>query len=196
MPRSRRIQPADFGPLYHGTSTPGLEVIDQNIGGHRYSGMPGTRGYNYATTSFGEAGNYAHSAGFSDQEKLGSRVESIYEVQPMRQTYGDGEGKRHRYQWGVDEHSGPNGWYDNHDTKGEALERAEMGHEVSLKFESPLKAREIQSQDRAFDLTEGVGERSHPVPYRFLDGQTRRAAFVLGESTGKAAPWDTSISFT
>jgi hypothetical protein len=188
---TRRIQPADFGPLYHGTSTPGLDVIDQKIGGHRYSGMPGTRGYNYATTSFGEAGNYAHSAGVRD------RVESIYEVQPMRQTYGGGsDGKRYRYRWGVDEHSGPSGWYDNYDTKGEALERAEMGNEVSLKFESPLKAREIWSQDRAFDLTEGVGERSHPVPYRFLDGQTRRAASVLGESTGKAAPWDTSISFT
>lgn len=195
MTRStRRVTPADFGPLYHGTSTPRLEVIDQRIGGHRYPLMPGSRGFQYATTSFGGAQGYARTAGHLDQEKFGREVSTVYEVQPMRSTYGDAEGNRYRYHWGVDENYGPNGWKDNYDTKSDALERARQGAEVALKFESPLKAREIWSEDRAIDLTEGLFH--DVVPYRLDDGTVTSARAALGKPTGKDAPWGTSISFT
>lgn len=153
MPRhTRRIVPADFGPLYHGGAMQGVQEIDQRLGGHRYSGMPGTRGYNYATTSFDSAKTYAVEAARADRS-----VPSVYEVQP-RQTYGSG-GQRHRYGWGVDEHSGPSGWNDGHMSKADALELASYGDQggegVALKFESPLKAKEIWSEDRAQDITPG-----------------------------------------
>lgn len=198
MPRSRRPKPSDFGPLYHGTSVPHLSEIDQSIGGRLYAGMPGTLGYNYVTTDFGQAQNYADDAARIDRQKGGKGVQSVYEVTP-RVTYSDDEGNRHRYEWGVDEHSGPSGWFDNEDTIPEALERAEMGNEVSLKFRSPLKAREIWSQDKSIDLTVShhvPNHLRHEVPYRFEgSSKPRSAAFVLGKETGRPYPYDISISF-
>lgn len=120
-------------------------------------------------------------------------METVYEVQPLRATYGDAEGKRYRYHWGVDENSGPNGWNDNHDSLAESLERARGGGAVSLKFESPLRAREIWSRtNNTHDLTMLNGA----VPYRFLDGRVANARDVLGKPTGRPAPWDLSVSFT
>jgi len=149
---TRRPVPADFGTLYHGGSMQGATTVDQRIGGHRYSAMSGTRGYNYATTDFDMAKKYATEAAEGDMRRTGQRsAPSVYEVTPQ-QTYGSG-GKRYRYQWGVDEHSGPSGWNDNHTSMSDALELASYGSEVSLKFESPLKAREVWSEDRAQDVT-------------------------------------------
>jgi len=154
---SRHISPQQFGPLYHGGSMQGAEVVQQSKGTHRYSAMPGTRGFNYATTDFETAKTYAQNAAASDSRASGKRsAPSVYQVSPASTyTYTNPEGKktRHRYRWGVDEHSGPNGYYDNNMSKSDAAELASYGGEVSLKFQSPLKAKEIWSEDRAKDIT-------------------------------------------
>lgn len=157
---SRHISPQQFGHLYHGGSMQGAEVVDQSKGGHRYNAMPGTRGFNYATTSFETAKTYAQNAANADTRNGAKHAApSVYQVTPSQSyTYTDHEGKksRGRYKWGVDEHSGPNGYNDNNMSKSDALELSSYGDEgggVALKFESPLKAKEIWSEDRAKDIT-------------------------------------------
>lgn len=134
------ISHRQFGKLFHGTTVPGLTEIDQRQGQINSGGMSGVRGYNFATTDLDTAIFYARS---NRDRQRGSSPAVVYEVSPKFKSYG----------WMPDPHSGPNGWNDGPRTKREALDNHDGGVEVSLKFESPLKAKEILVEDRATDIT-------------------------------------------
>jgi len=132
MASRRSISVDQFGDLFHGTSSAAdaSEELSQHVGGHRYSAMQKSRGWNYATTSQHEAWQYAEDAAHSDTQRTGIQHHPrVFQVQP----------KRRSETWGPDPDSGPNGFSDGPRNKREALDYAENGSPVSLRFRAPLK---------------------------------------------------------
>lgn len=132
MSARQKISIEQFGDLFHGTSSAAdaSEELAQHIGGHRYSAMQKSFGWNYATTSAHEAWQYADEAAHSDTQRTGvEHHPRVFQVQP----------KRRSEQWGPDPDSGPNGFNDGPANKREALDHAENDSPVSLRFRSPLR---------------------------------------------------------
>lgn len=130
-----KVHPEQFGPLYHGAATAGIEEL--NSGGRDiYHAMPGSGYHSYVTTSRGTAEEYARAAAQHHNElhergKVDSpATPTVYQVSPQGTPGED-------YDWEVDPHSGPNGWNDGPSME-DALELASYGDEggpgVNLRF--------------------------------------------------------------
>lgn len=147
-----KISWTQFGPLYHGTSVPGLSELQQR--GARYTAMRNSFGWNYATTDLELAKQYAMDATRMDVQEAHRRfrrgegpspesfVPIVYRVRPAYSTFTH-EGKRHTSAWGPDPDSGPGGWHDGPRNRREALDIVEGGGPVSLRFAAPLRAEEV-----------------------------------------------------
>jgi hypothetical protein len=132
MAARQKISVDQFGDLFHGTSSAAdaTDELAQHVGGHRYSAMQKSFGWNYATTSKHEAWQYADDAAQSDTRRTGVQHHPrVFQVQP----------KRRSETWGPDPDSGPNGFNDGPANKRDALDYAENGSPVSLRFRSPLR---------------------------------------------------------
>lgn len=129
------ISISQFGHLFHGSGVPGLTSIDQRAGKVNYSAMPRIHGYNFATTDFETAKEYAKT--------INNGVPTVYRVSPTNKKY-----------WSPDPDSGPGGWNDGPQNRREALDIHEGGGEVSLRFENPLNVDDVVWQERnAQDIT-------------------------------------------
>lgn len=117
------LSPDQFGPLYHGTDTPGLTELNAGRGSVKYSRMSGAGWWNYVTTDREIANQYAHDASRGNPDA----VPTVYQVHAHGKPDED-------YDWEPDPHSGPNGWNDGPGDLDEAYDHHDNGIPVALRF--------------------------------------------------------------